>query len=152
GSPAQVHVLAFLQLVQEHNLAPDDIEAVEIHSSHGSNLLTGYPHPCFHFATMAALAAVYREVRFEHIHDPRHQEDPRVRAFLHGGQVSVVRPGREAVLDPTPTTRPRSGAELRRELHSPPMTPAELQQKFRNLAGLRLDSGQVADLERQLEV
>jgi 2-methylcitrate dehydratase PrpD len=45
----------------------------------------------------------------------------------------------------------RSGEVLRQDLRYPLMTEAELQQKFRDLVGLRLESRRVADLERQLK-
>jgi hypothetical protein len=49
------------------------------------------------------------------------------------------------------TVRTRSGEALRQELRYPLMTAAEIQQKFRDLVGLRLESQRVADLERQLQ-
>jgi hypothetical protein len=49
------------------------------------------------------------------------------------------------------TVRTRSGEALRQELRYPLMTMAEIEQKFRDLVGLRLESHRVADLERQLK-
>ena len=46
--------------------------------------------------------------------------------------------------------RLRNGKTLQQELRYPLMSEAEIQQKFRNLAGLRLDSDRVANLERKL--
>ena len=54
-------------------------------------------------------------------------------------------------LDMGLTVRTRSGEALRQELRYPLMTAAEIQQKFRDLVGLRLESQRVADLERQLQ-
>jgi hypothetical protein len=54
-------------------------------------------------------------------------------------------------LDMGLTVRTRSGQALRHELRYPLMSAAELQQKFRELVGLRLDSRQVADLEQPLK-
>ena len=48
------------------------------------------------------------------------------------------------------TVRTRNGEMLRQELRYPLMGQGEIQQKFRNLVGLRLDSDKVADLERKL--
>ena len=48
------------------------------------------------------------------------------------------------------TVRTRNGETLRQELRYPLMSEAEIQQKFRHLAGLRLDSNGVANLERKL--
>jgi hypothetical protein len=47
--------------------------------------------------------------------------------------------------------RTRRGEALRQELRYPLMTEEEIQQKFRDLVGLRLDSQRVADLDRKLK-
>ena len=49
------------------------------------------------------------------------------------------------------TVRTRDGKALREEIRYPLMTAAEIQQKFRTLAGLRLNSDRVAALERKLK-
>jgi hypothetical protein len=54
-------------------------------------------------------------------------------------------------LDMGLTVRTRSGEVLRQDLRYPLMTETEIQQKFRDLVGLRLESRRVADLERQLK-
>jgi hypothetical protein len=54
-------------------------------------------------------------------------------------------------LDMGLTVRTRSGEVLRQDLRYPLMTAAEIEQKFRDLVGLRLESRRVADLERQLK-
>lgn len=51
----------------------------------------------------------------------------------------------------TVTVRTRKGEALAQELRFPLMGEAELQQKFRPLAGLRLESGRVAALEKRLQ-
>ena len=53
-------------------------------------------------------------------------------------------------LEMTVTVRARNGATLSQELRYPLMSEAEIQQKFRTLAGLRLDSSRVEKLERRL--
>jgi hypothetical protein len=47
--------------------------------------------------------------------------------------------------------RTRSGEVLQQDLRYPLMSEEEIQQKFRKLVGLRLDSEKVADLERKLK-
>jgi hypothetical protein len=54
-------------------------------------------------------------------------------------------------LEMTVTVRTRKGEALAQELRFPLMGEAELQQKFRPLAGLRLESGRVAALEKRLQ-
>ena len=54
-------------------------------------------------------------------------------------------------LDMGLTVRTRSGEALRQDLRYPLMTAAEIEQKFRDLVGVRLESGRVAGLERQLK-
>jgi 2-methylcitrate dehydratase PrpD len=102
-----------------------------------------------------ALAAVYGEITFQHIHDPSYREDPRVKAFRDRARLLIIlRPEPASMgqrLDMSLTVRTRSGEVLRQELQYPLMTEAEIQQKFRDLVGLRLESRRVADLERQLK-
>jgi hypothetical protein len=49
------------------------------------------------------------------------------------------------------TVRTRSGEVLHQELRFPLMTEEEMQHKFRDLVGLRVDSSRVTDLERKLK-
>jgi hypothetical protein len=102
-----------------------------------------------------ALAAVYGEITFQHIHDPRYREDPRVQAFRDRARIFILpRPEPASMgqrLDMGLTVRTRSGEALRQELRYPLMTEAEIQQKFRDLVGLRLESRRMADLERQIK-
>jgi tRNA(Ser,Leu) C12 N-acetylase TAN1 len=49
------------------------------------------------------------------------------------------------------TIRTRDGEVLHQELRYPLMSEEEIQQKFRSLVSLRLDSDQVADLEKKIK-
>ena len=49
------------------------------------------------------------------------------------------------------TVRTRNGKVLRQELRFPVMTEAEIQKKFHDLVGLRLESTRVTELERKLK-
>ena len=49
------------------------------------------------------------------------------------------------------TIRTSHGEVLHRELRYPLMSEEEIQQKFRSLVSLRLDSDQVADLEKKIK-
>ena len=111
-------------------------------------------HPSVHMPIVLSLAAVYGEVTFPHIHDPRYREDSRFTAFRNRARIFIIpRPERATKgqrLEMTVTVRTRNGATLSQELRYPLMSEAEIQQKFRTLAGLRLDSRRVEELERRL--
>jgi 2-methylcitrate dehydratase PrpD len=156
GGPDQTPLYAFLQLLKAHELAAEDIEQIEVSVSRGAfHTVMSNQHPSVHLETILALAAVYGEITFRHIHDPSYREDPRVKGFRGRARIFVLpRPGPAGMgerLDMGLTVRTRSGAVLRQELRYPLMTAAEIQQKFRELVGLRVESRKVADLERQLK-
>ena len=156
GGPDQTPLYAFLHLIKSHELAAEDIEQIEVSVSRSAfhTVMTNH-HPSVHLETILALAAVYGEITFRHIHDPSYREDPRVQAFRDRARIFILpRPEPASMgqrLDMGLTVRTRSGAVLRQELRYPLMTAAEFQQKFRDLVGLRLESRRVADLERQLK-
>jgi hypothetical protein len=98
---------------------------------------------------------VYGEITFQHIHDPSYREDPRVQAFLDRTRIFILPQPKPASmgqrLDMGLTVRTRSGAARRQELRYPLMTVAEIEQKFRDLVGVRLESRRVVDLDRKLK-
>jgi 2-methylcitrate dehydratase PrpD len=155
GGPDQTPLYAFLQLLRKHKLADEDIEQIEVSVSRGAfqTVITNR-HPSVHMPVILSLAAVYGDVTFAHIHDPRYQEDPRFIAFRERVRIFIIpRPERATKgqrLEMTVTVRTRKGETLSQELRYPLMSAAEMQQKFRTLAGLRLDSGRVAALEKRL--
>ena len=155
GGPDQTPLYAFLQLIKTHKLSADDIEQIEVSVSRGAfqTVMTN-KHPSVHMETILSLAAVYGEITFSHIHDPSYGADPRVKAFRGRARIFIIpRPGPATTgqrLETSVTVRTRNGETLRQELRYPLMSEAEIQQKFRNLVGLRLDSDRVADLERKL--
>jgi 2-methylcitrate dehydratase PrpD len=156
GGPDQTPLHAFLHLIKQHELAAEDIEQIEVSVSRGAfHTVMTNKHPSVHLETILSLAAVYGEITFRHIHDPGYREDPRVQAFRDRARLFIIpRPEPASMgqrLEMGLTVRTRSGETLRQELRYPLMTEAEIQQKFRTLVGLRLDSRRVADLERQLK-
>jgi 2-methylcitrate dehydratase PrpD len=156
GGPDQTPLYAFLHLIRSHELAAEDIEQIEVSVSRSAfhTVMTNH-HPSVHLETILALAAVYGEITFQHIHDPSYRQDPRVQAFRDRARLFILpRPEPASMgqrLDMGLTVRTRSGAALRQEPRYPLMTAAEIEQKFRDLVGLRLESRRVADLERQLK-
>jgi 2-methylcitrate dehydratase PrpD len=156
GGPDQTPLYAFLHLIKTHELAAEDIEQIEVSVSRGAfHTVTTNHHPSVHLETILALAAVYGEITFRHIHDPGYRDDSRVKAFQDRARLFILpRPGPASMgqrLDMGLTVRTRSGAVLRQELRYPLMTAAEIEQKFRDLVGLRLESRRVADLDRKLK-
>jgi hypothetical protein len=137
-------------------VAAEDIEQIEVSVSRSAfhTVMTNH-HPSVHLETIRSLAAVYGEITFRHIHDPRYREDPRVQAFREQARLFILpRPEPASIgqrLDMGLTVRTRSGGALRQELRYPLLTEAEITQKFRELVGLRLVRRRVADLERQLQ-
>ena len=104
--------------------------------------------------TILSLAAVFGEVTFDHIYDDSYRSDPRYQAFRQRVPVFII--PREGVatrgerLNSGITLRTTLGEVFRQELRYPAMSEEELKQKFRKLAGRRLEESQVLDLERQL--
>ena len=82
GGPNQTPLYAFLQLIKTHKLAADDIEQIEVSVSRGAfqTVMTN-KHPSVHMHTILCLAAVYGELNFSHIHQPRYREAPDFKAF-----------------------------------------------------------------------
>ena len=155
GGPDQTPLYAFLQLLRKHKLADEDIEQIEVSVSRGAfqTVMTNM-HTSVHMPVILSLAAVYGDITFPHIHDPKYQEDPRFIAFRKRARIFIIpRPDRATKgqrLEMTVTVRTRKGEALSQELRYPLMTESELQNKFRTLAGMRLDSGRGAALEKRL--
>ena len=155
GGPDQTPLYAFLQLLKQHKLADEDIEQIEVSVSRGAfqTVMTNM-HTSVHMPVILSLAAVYGDITFPHIHDPKYQEDPRFIAFRKRARIFIIpRPDRATKgqrLEMTVTVRTRKGEALSQELRYPLMTEAELRTKFHTLAGMRLDSGRVAALEKRL--
>ena len=105
--------------------------------------------------TVLSLAAVYGEVTFNHVHDFRYRDDPKVRGFRERVPIVIIpRPEvdtRSERLNIGITVRTRSGQELTQELRYPLMTKEEIEQKFRNLAGLRMGAEEVLELEKKIK-
>jgi MmgE/PrpD N-terminal domain len=102
-----------------------------------------------------ALAAVYGEITFQHIHDPSYREDPRVKAF-RGPGTSLDHPTARASQHGAAAGYEPDGADPQWRGAAPGAAvppddrgrdPAEVP----GSGGLRLESRRVADLERQLK-
>lgn len=156
GAPNQGPVYALLDLIKTHNLKADDISQIEVSVTRGAHhVVTTNQHPSVHMETILSLTAVYEELTFQHIHDPGFREDPRFRAFRQRVPILIIpRPGaatRGDRLNSVITVRTKGGGTLVRELRYPPMSEADIQQKFRALVGLRLEGNRVLELERKLK-
>jgi len=156
GGPDQTPLYALLQLIKTNGLTADDIEQIEVWvTGNAFRSVTNDKHPSVHMETVLCLAAVHGELTFSHVHDPRYLEDHRVKAFRERARIFIIpRPGpgtRGQRMETNVTVRTRNGKTLRQELRFPLMSETEIQQKFRDLAGLRLDSRQIENLESRLK-
>ena len=155
GGPDQTPLFAFLQLMRSNELSADDIDQIEVSVSQGAfHTVMTNRHPSVHMETILSLAAVFGDITFNHINDPRYREDPRYKAFQERARVLIIpRAGPATVgqrLEMGITVRTRSGETLHQDLRYPLMSEDELQQKFRSLVGLRLQPNKVAELEQKL--
>lgn len=155
GAPNQTPLYAFLQLMRDNGLTAEDIEQIEVSVSRGAfHTVMTNQHPSVHLETILSLAAIYREVAFQHIHDPAYREDQRVKAFQERVRIIIIpRPQRDTRgdrLDMGLTVLTRSRKVLRQALRYPLVTEEELQNKFRDLVGRRLNSQRVTELEERL--
>ena len=156
GGPDQTPLYAFLQLIKTNKLTADNIEQIEVSLARNAHrTVTTDRHPSVYMTTILSLAAVYGDLTFSHVHDPRYRDDPKVKAFQERARIFLLpRPGpatRSQRMEMGLTVRTRDGKTLRQELRFPVMTEAEIQKKFHDLVGLRLDSKGVADLESRLK-
>jgi 2-methylcitrate dehydratase PrpD len=156
GGPDQTPLYAFLQLMKTHELTADDIEQIEVSVSRSAfHTVKTNRHPSVHMETILSLAAVYGDITFQHIHDPKYREDPGYKAFQERARIFIIpRPGPATMggrLEMGLRVRTRGGEALQQDLRYPLMSEEEIQEKFRKLVGLRLDNEKVAELERKLK-
>ena len=151
----QAALHALLQIMKTHELTADDIDQIEVVVTRDAFLTVSNRHPAVHMPTILSMAAVYGEVTFTHIYDDRYREDPRFKAFQERARIIIIPrvapPVQGAILQMGMTVRKQGGEELSQEVRLPALSEEEIQQKFRYLAGLRLNKDRVADLERKLK-
>ena len=155
GGPNLAPLYAYYQLQKQHKFTADDIVSIEVRGMRpGSDGIFDH-HPSIHTETVLSLAACYGEYRFEHAHDTRYCEDPRFVEFRKRVPVTLVPrqsiTGRVWRLKAGMTVRTRNGGAHDIETDHPLMTTPEIEQKFRDLAGLRLDQARRTELERKLK-
>jgi 2-methylcitrate dehydratase PrpD len=155
GAPNQTPLYALLKMIQQNHLAAEDIQQIEVSISQGAfHVVATNQHPSVHMETILSLAAVYGAITFDHIYDDSYRADPRYQAFRQRVPIIIIpREGAETRgqrLNSVITLRTIRGEVFRQDLRYPPMNEEELKQKFRALAGRRLEESRVLDLERQL--
>ncbi len=156
GGPNQTPLYAFLKLIKDNKLKADDIEQIEVSVSRGAfTTVSTNLHPSVHMYTILSLAAVYGDITFSHIHDPSYRNTPEFKAFQERVRIFIVpRAGpssKGSRLEMGLTVRTRNGKALGQNLRYPLMTPDEIDQKFRTLAGMRMDKAAVTTLEQRLK-
>ena len=146
------------QLMKRHELTADDIEQIEVSVSKCAfHTVMTNQHPSVHMETILSLAAVYGEITFNHIHNPSYRQDPRFRSFRDRARIIIIQRhapammGERQRMEAGITVRTQGGAVLSQELLYPLMSEGEIQQKFRDLVGLRVKINQLMDLERKLK-
>lgn len=155
GAPNQAPLYALLNMVQENHLSAEDIQQIEVSVSRGAfHVVTTNQHPSVNLEIILSLATVFGQVTFDHIFDDAYRADPRYQAFRQRVPIFII-PREDLAtrgerLNAGITNHTTSGSVLARELRYPPMTEKGLKQKFRKLAGRRLNDSRVRDLERQL--
>ena len=117
-------------------------------------MVTTNKHPSVDLVSILSIAAVFGEITFDHIHEPSYRQNTGVIAFRDRSRILIVpRPGastRGERLNTSLTVRTVAGETIHQELRYPLMTDGEIQQKFRDLAGLRLGPDEVLELENQI--
>ncbi|MFC1941331.1 MmgE/PrpD family protein [Chloroflexota bacterium] len=156
GGPNQFPLYVFLQMLKKHKLTADDIANVEVMITIDSFLTAAtLKHPSVYQPTVLSLAAVFGEVGFQHIHDPRYYQDARVEAFKERVKLLPQRTQDTAASSRQMQLRIRThnGEVMSEALPSgfPSMNEEKLQRKFRTLVGLRANEKKVLDLERKLK-
>ena len=156
GGPNLAPLYAFFEMMKEHKFVPDDIESIEITGARPNSAGITNSNLTINNVAVLSLAACYGEYTFKNSHDPSYRTNQRFIDFQKRVRVSVVPlTGDDATdrahrLGAGMTVRTRKG-EFKREVTYPLMTPEEIDQKFRDLVGLRMDKAHTADLERKIK-
>ena len=157
GGPNLAPLYAYFQLMKQHQFTGDDIVHIEVRGMRpGSDGIVDL-HPSIHTETILLLAACYGEYTFKHAHDPRYCTDPRFVAFKKRVGITLVPreginlAGRSWRTKAGMTVRTRDGSEYQTEANHPLMTQSDIEQKFRDLVGLRLDKARTLDIDRKLK-
>jgi 2-methylcitrate dehydratase len=148
------------ELAREHEVAPDDVEEIVVHSTSELIRYAGGPeaaHPdsreaADHSAPYVVAIALIEGDVLPAQYAARQWEDPRVielmqRVKLVADPEMDLRAGADAAMPARVEIRARGEAHSRQLEHprghpANPMTPAEIEQKFRQLAAGRLPRGQ----------
>lgn len=155
GGPNLAPLYAFFQLMERYKFTSDDIVQIDVTTARIQSIGIIDHHPSIHTETVVSLAACYGEYTFKHAHDPSYLKDPRFVDFQKRVRVIVApREGpaeRAHRLEADMTVRTRSGDVFQQEVNYPLMTQPEIEQKFRDLVGLRLDNARTMDLDHKLK-
>jgi 2-methylcitrate dehydratase PrpD len=157
GGPNLAPLYAYFQLMNQHKFTGDDVMHIEVKGMRPNSDGMVDHHPSIHTETIMLLAACYGEYTFKHAHDPRYLTDPRFVAFQKRVRVTLVPreditlAGRSWKLKAGMTVRTRDGSVYETEANHPLMTQSDIEQKFQELVGLRLDQARTMDLERKLK-
>ena len=155
GGPNLAPLYAFFQLKKQHGFTGGDIAAIEISGVSSKAIGQTDHHPSIHTETVMSLAACYGEFTFSHAHDLSYSSDPRFLDYKKNLRITITpRKGASSMahrLQGEMTLRMRDGRTLTQTMSYPQLTQEELDNKFVELAGLRLDKNRVQVLADQLK-
>lgn len=155
GGPNLAPLYAYFQLMKRHNFSGSDVVEIEVTGARGRSVGLTDHHPSIHTETVLSLAACYGEFTFKHAHDLSYCKDQRFLDFQKRARVRIVpREGptaRAHRLQANMTVRTTGGGVFQQEVNYPLMTQPEIEQKFRELVGMRLDSATTMELDRKLK-
>ena len=155
GGPNLAPLYTYLQLLERHKFASEDIVQIDVTGAGGRSVGFTDHHPSIHTETVLSLAACYGEYKFKHAHDLSFCTNQRFLDFKKRTRVNIVpRKGpqqRVHRLQADVTVRTRGGGVFQLAGEYPLMTKADLELKFHELAGMRLDKARITDLDRKLK-
>jgi 2-methylcitrate dehydratase PrpD len=136
GSPNQTYLQGLFRLLQQHRIAPDDIERIEVHMpKRGVHRVPTTRHASISALKVCAIAAATGKLDFYKLHDPAGAMDAQAEAMQQ--RIHLVpredwlgmEHGRHAIV----MIRTRNGKEFQEEVWHEPMSRAELETKFAEL-------------------
>lgn len=140
GSPNQTYLQGLLRILHQHQIAPQDIDQIEIQIPKRSvHRISSARHASIAGDTVCAMAAVHGKLDFYHLHDQTIIMEPLVQelrkriCFVGREDWKGMEQGRHAIITLTTT----QGQKFEEEVWYQPMTRLELEEKFISLVTRR---------------
>ncbi|MDB5927551.1 MAG: hypothetical protein JWN13_6487 [Betaproteobacteria bacterium] len=150
GSPNQTYLQALFRLLQQHNIAPQDIEHIEIHMpTRGVHRVPTTRHASISALKVCAIAASTGKLDFYQLHDPAGAMNAASEAMQERIQLVPrddwrgMEHGRHAIV----IIRTRGGKQYQEEVWHEPMSRAELETKFDGLVAPKFGTAKTQRLK-----